>query len=521
MSRSIESVLFVPLLQPVVMVFSIGIIGASVASGQQADVRPESLAAAEAVLAAGDGFAKQRRYDDALMEYKKAYEFIVPNIRKLSWVKSVAVRFLPRSEMRKVATEEMESAVSFAMFYQANGWYKLLGLCPQDFDLKQSMIDLLAEQVGGFYHPEAQELCLVREETKPRGLLGRWLLGPDFDPEEYRITLAHEMAHALADQHFDIGRLGKEFDYHDDYQMAVTALVEGEATQVMMAEMLQDREGTESLLTDAASLGTIVDTMAVMGRLFGGQQLRRAPPIIRESLLFPYVKGPVFIAHLRSLEGWKSVNDAFLHPPVSTEQILHPEKCALFHGSRDDPQWLELPKLEPLVETAGWRSAGQNTLGELGISVLLERVPRGAEAAAGWDGDRCQLFERSSDQWAIAWFTTWDSPEDARQFAVACSQWLDAKNRHFRAGGSGLPRVDADRMRQIARQWAAEPALRWTMSGNGSSTIVECRGEEVVIVDGFEESLAIALVEKLWSTEKSPWKLVRKVEPLQDMALTP
>jgi hypothetical protein len=468
------------------------------------DIRP----APELALRNGDTLARQRRYEDALLEYKKAYEQIVPRIRKLNFRRSVQARFLPRSQMHQEARREVE-ARPHATIVHTETLYKVLGLVPPAFDLKGTVTSVLGQNVAGFYDPKTKDLCLIREETKPRGLLGRLLFGPEFDPDEQRATLAHEMTHALADQHYDLSRLGDEFSYQDDYILAVTALVEGEATLVMLCEMLEDRTGEKIRQMPPALLAAQLDGLMTLARWFGGSELKAAPPVITEQLLFPYHKGTVFVNELVFSKGWSGLNEAFLDPPVSTEQILHPEK---YLEVRDVPQWIELPNLVSVVASDGWQSLGRNTVGEMMLRILFAKVPNGLQAAAGWDGDRCEVFAKGQDALAVAWFTTWDSPREAHEFAVACSQWFDAVGQWRASSANELPRVNRERAASIKEHWNQPGCSSWKAEWGEAVTWVECRQQDVILVHGFPMAMSEQVAERLWSSQRALWRMLRRIE---------
>ena len=96
---------------------------------------------------------------------------------------------------------------------------KMFGLVPQDFDLRKSTIDLLTEQAAAFYDYDSKKLFLL----------------DDSGFESETTTLAHELAHALADQHFNLGKFMDETPSNDDENLAHTAVVEGQASWLMLA----------------------------------------------------------------------------------------------------------------------------------------------------------------------------------------------------------------------------------------------------------------------------------------------
>jgi hypothetical protein len=151
--------------------------------------------------------------------------------------------------------------------------------------------------------------------------------------------------------------------------------------------------------------------------------LANAPPIIRETLEFPYVRGIDFAMVLQS-EGWEAVNAAFADPPQSTEQILHPEK----YLSRDEPTLVALP---PLTDTlgSGWHLVEAETLGEFQTSLYLaQQVDRTTadQASEGWDGDQYAVYVRDDDD-VLVFVTVWDSPTDREEFVAAYGAYADSK----------------------------------------------------------------------------------------------
>jgi hypothetical protein len=293
---------------------------------------------------------------------------------------------------------------------------KAFGFVPPTLSVEKLVLDLYTEEVAGFYDPKRKKLFLVHEtakEERPRGFLEK-LLGSSggFDPEEQKVALAHEMGHALADQHYDLQALDQA-SKDDDSDLALAALIEGEATLVMIAEIMRDSGGAaEALKMSPKTIDWTFRLLRPFLPYASGKAFRDAPRIFRESLLFPYVQGTVFLLHGTNQAGWKPVDAAFRDPPRSTEQVLHPEKY--FGAERDEPERIELPALDGALE-GDWKELGRNVLGELQLSVLFDRG-----AAAGWDGDRYVVLEDAAGRVALAWLTAWDSTDDAGEFARAC-----------------------------------------------------------------------------------------------------
>jgi hypothetical protein len=166
--------------------------------------------------------------------------------------------------------------------------------------------------------------------------------------------------------------------------------------------------------------------------LGGGKALRNVPPIISESMIFPYFKGMVFCAKLTNKGGWAAIDDVYRNPPLSTEQIIHPEK---YNGEPDLPVLIDLGALKP---GEGWKEVGRNVLGEMQLAIML-RKHGGKAAAAGWDGDRYAVFEGPDGKLALLWLTTWDSEDDAREFFKGYVSYQTAKVGHIGSPPSPLP----------------------------------------------------------------------------------
>jgi hypothetical protein len=220
-------------------------------------------------------------------------------------------------------------------------------------------------------------------------------------------------------------------------------------------------------------LSFIAPFLSILG---GGKTLREAPPIIAESMTFPYLRGMVFCARLTNEGGWKAVDEAYRDPPVSTEQIIHPEK---FRDKVDLPMIVDLGELKP---GAPWKELGRNVLGELQTSIMLGR--QGARAAAGWDGDRYAVFETPEKRLGLVWVSTWDSPDDAREFAHA------------------YVRYQTRRMGKNAFEPEKIPDSLWRCTDN-VCRVVERRGADVAVIEGFAPTASANLLESAFRAKKT------------------
>jgi hypothetical protein len=220
--------------------------------------------------------------------------------------------------------------------------------------------------------------------------------------------------------------------------------------------------------------------LSMMG---GGKSLREAPAIIVQSMTFPYFRGMVFCVKLANDGGWKAIDTAYQNPPVSTEQILHPDK---YLANPDLPTVIEFPELKP---SDGWKPLGQNVLGEFQTAIMLGR--QGSKAAAGWDGDRYAIFENADKKLAVVWFSTWDDEQEAREFAQAYAK--------YQTRNLGSKNFQPDKV----------PDALWRCQDN-ICQILERRGADVVVIEGFDPSDSAALLEAAFKARKSEFQAETK-----------
>ena len=269
---------------------------------------------------------------------------------------------------------------------------KALGLLPADASLTDLYISLLGSQVAGLYSPDDKKLYVVSKS----GGIGA----------TEKVTFSHEFTHALQDQNFDIGTLKLDEVGQGDRSFARLSLVEGDATLTMTQWEIQH-------LTPA-ELGEIMASSADDESL---KILLAMPPILRESLLFPYTLGLGFVQGMQGQGGWEAVNQAFARPPDSTEQILHPDK----YFTNEKPVPVEFPKTLASGLGSGWKVGLEDSFGEFQMQVWLKQnttVPAvtAIDAAAGWGGDRGAALNGPNGAWAVVLKTAWDSDADAAEF---------------------------------------------------------------------------------------------------------
>lgn len=288
-----------------------------------------------------------------------------------------------------------------------------LGLLPLETDLFQLNLDLLGEQVGGYYDPEVGQIVVIQDAGF--GALGTYIF-------------SHEITHALQDEHLGLGDLmDAAEEASDDQLLAAASLYEGDATlaavQYLSSKPLLAVQMAAESVTSSAAETAVMDA---------------APPIMSLGLVFPYLTGVEFVQALYEDGGWEAVDAAYADPPTSTEQILHIDK----YYDGDEPVELTLP--DPAATLGeGWEQIDDNVLGEFQISIMLANLEPGegmndllgtinlpdaaTAAAAGWNGDRYQLWVQGDEAEAFVWQSVWESEAEAGEFFKAFQAYDEAR----------------------------------------------------------------------------------------------
>ena len=285
---------------------------------------------------------------------------------------------------------------------------KKFGLVPQDFDLAKNTVDLLTEQAAAFYDYNKKKLFIT--ESTPS--------------DNQEPVLAHELSHALADQNFNLGKFIRQGRKSDDGSTARLAVMEGQANW-MMSEFLARKNGQS--LKDSPALVTMMSNLSDSG---GGQYpvYDNAPLYLRLSLVFPYTKGMLFQNSVVQRDGQYGFAEVFRRPPLSTQQIIHPDK----YFSNVKPTEPDLP--DPHLPHSYKELVG-GTLGELEHSILLEQYLSkdvAAELAPHWRGCTFDLREnKKADRVVLLYAVELDTEDAAREYFKSYREVLAKKWKKF------------------------------------------------------------------------------------------
>ncbi len=178
-----------------------------------------------------------------------------------------------REQVRDFLLKKFDEETPAAELAGEEAAYKAFGFIPDTLDLRRFLVQLLTEQIVGYYDPGTKALYIVQDA-----------------PEDLAsVTVTHELVHALQDQYVNLDSIQRATG-DNDRQMAAQAVIEGEATYEQM-----------SVMTGGGNVATLMpggwDRVREMIRETQGSQpvFGSAPEVIQEELLFPYLSGAEFI----------------------------------------------------------------------------------------------------------------------------------------------------------------------------------------------------------------------------------
>ena len=447
-------------------------------------------------------------------------------IRELPILRPVKSGAESRAAIERMLIKNLNERTTPAEMHAAEVSLRKFGLAPSDFEYRPFIIKLLVEQVAGYYDPKGQEFHLAD-----------WL-----ELEGQKPVMAHELAHALQDQHFNLRRFEKWPDGDSDAELAAHALIEGDATLAMNLYLAKN---PLDALAFGRSLLTGVST----------EQYDQAPRAIRESLIFPYLQGSIWATQIYKRGGWQMVSSAFTRLPLSTEQILHPEKyfkyerpvkvvlpdvSSLLNAGNSKQQTVNskqqrtvsseqsavssqrntgtagvsparvqkdstrrgsanrsLPTANRPLLTNSWRRIESDVNGEWTYYLILDQFlnspAESKRAAAGWGGDHYALYEGPAGHVFLMQLTTWDTENDAREFFDAYAKRTELRYRGAKRLNSADSKPETRNSEPVEVSWE-------TTEGR---VLVQLHGSRVAILEGVPEGLDAPVLLKSLTTASS------------------
>lgn len=390
----------------------------------------------------------------------------VARIRGLPFQVEVSLETAPAATIRALAEKSLGEKIEKENLPQKARAYARLGLLPEATDLSRALLDLRLSRQGS-HDARGATIFLPQEPLRP-GLAFPASLSMT-EEKMRQLLLIQELSYILQERHFYWEEKIKNKDTEDS-RLALLALKKGDAVLVALAYLMggpkEDRQ-------------KIVNGVKVMGRLPAqiDRNLPQLPELLRQKLAFQYLEGSEFVSWAYSLRGWEGVNALFQHPPLSTKQILHPEK---FYLKREEPV-----RITPwgLIRRLGGEKIIDETLGEFLIRSLLGRSlskEEARQAAAGWAGDSLLVFQQG-EELVLGWVTAWDNQGAAREFYGSFRRALE--RRH---GISLEPSPSAN-------DTLISPAQ------SGRSLLLQIRDRFVLSLDGVPAPRSVEIAEGVWN----------------------
>ncbi len=347
-------------------------------------IQPSSVHSAPVADAGSPGSSEDKHIAATLRK--------VSAVRGLAALHSVPGVVLERTDLVAAVRKKADSEYPKAALERDARVMELLGFAPTPFDYLGELSKLLEAQLDGFYEPKN----------------GTMYVASDLAGDAANLALAHELVHALQDQHYD---LKPRTGYHpgrSDEIMAGSMLAEGDATSAMLDVSLKAQGQTALDLPESLFSSMLSNAMNT-------GDTANAPRFLRSTLVFPYVEGTLFVHALRRQGGFAHVDDAWRDLPKTTEQVLHPEKWTAHEAA------LAVPAPTATALGAGFSRVDEDTGGEGGLRIVLEEWagPTDAKlAAAGWGGDRSGVYANGKTL-ASAMLVVTDKPEKGPEDAFA------------------------------------------------------------------------------------------------------
>jgi hypothetical protein len=410
-------------------------------------------------------------------------------IRQLPILRPVQSSTQSRTEIERMLIKNLDEETTPAQIHATEVTMKKLGLVPADFQYRALILRLLTEQVAGYYDPKAQQFHLAD-----------WI-----DLDGQKPVMAHELTHALQDQHFNLRRFEHWPKGDSDAELAAHALIEGDATLAMTQYVMRNPLRALAFLKSMGATGMPSD------------ELDHAPRALRETLLFPYQEGILWTRNLYQRGGWDEVSQAFTTLPQSTEQIMHSEK----YFAHEAPGKVMLSDITPILNnsrraavrsvppaSAGWikdhvssvatgrrssfshhaqatrplwKRLDTDVNGEWGFYLILDQFLRSPaeshRAAAGWGGDRYSIYEGPKGEVLYISLSSWDTENDAREFFDA---YVRRTQTRYASAVSIEPAPKAE-----------SEVLSRTFRTSQGNVLIERRGMRVLVLEGVPDEAQI------------------------------
>jgi hypothetical protein len=358
-------------------------------------------------IGAGSHAAKRAADQDPVFDQIDSIVQTLSQITGLPAKHAVPYGQMSKEELRQFLNKRIKKTIKPSEIRADELSLKMFGLVPQNFDLRQSTLDLLTEQAAAFYDYDAKKLFLLAGSS----------------PEAETTTLAHELSHALADQYFHLDKFMGNTSANDDEELARTAVVEGQASWLMIAYDLKQANRPPAPTREMLRAEEDADAASASDY----PVLTAAPLYIRQSLLFPYTAGTLFFDAVYRKMGQAAFRYVFTNPPTDTAQIIHPER----YFAKVDAT---IPDLPDVKLSHRKKEITSGDLGEFDHKILLQQY-LGLEKAKALSphllGANYSIVPAGKrHQPVLEYVSEWDAPANASAFFSDYKQVLRKKWKH-------------------------------------------------------------------------------------------
>ena len=420
--------------------------------------------------------------------------------------KKVTGELASREQVAKYVDEKMNEDEDAKRLERSEIVLKKFGLLPRDFNLHKFLIDLLQEQVAGYYDVKTKKMYLLD-----------WL-----SAEAQKPVLAHELTHALQDQNFDLKdwespkapKSGDKEEYtfdEDEASTARSAVAEGQGMVTLVDYMLR---GSGTTLAEAPQ---VADAMRkAMTSSSDYPLLQKAPLMIRESLVFPYGDGLTFESALLQRSKDAAFSGAFRRPPQDTHEVM--DVAAYLHNR--PAQWLVIPDLRSELGSK-YDKYDEGSIGQLDTRILTEQYADESAAkdmAQAWRGGAYYAAGNKDPkltgraQIGLLYLSRWNAEDSADAYAKIYSDYLPQR---YSAVKKVAHKDSACADSECKRSYFFE-------TEEGPVSIVRIEGAGVLVGEGFDFDLASKLEQKLLTANPAKTvqvKLRSLMSPLRTSAV--
>jgi hypothetical protein len=345
-----------------------------------------------------------------------------------------------REEISKFLNQKVREDYDPGRTLQEGKMLRKLGMLPEGVDYQQMILNLLTEQIEGYYDPEQKTFFIAS-----------WLPAEGQEP-----VMVHELTHALQDQYFDVKKIlnNARQSENDDLTLAQQALLEGDGMVVMLQYILNPMK------RHFAEVPNLAFAMQMQMEAAQAQYkvLKTVPRFLKDTLIFPYGYGAAFLQQAwKKNPSWDTVNKIYSDLPLSTEQIMHPEK---YFEKRDNPKRVDVQASAAQLGS-NWKIVYKNVLGEFSLGLILGlhlNEERSRRSAMGWGGDQILLLENTSGQNGVLIQTEWDTADDSEKFFAAMDEWFKLhypKDTRINESPAGFSLVHNGELSSLRREGTA------------------------------------------------------------------